>query len=92
MLNRVLNAELTVEQLHELDRTTQLVQAIGPEFVRDRNQSVIYASQKWTHDDYLKLSVKWYKLARIAGLNTEQTRKWLQIEQQALTRLGITLD
>ncbi len=92
MLHPVLNSELSVEQLHELDRLTKLIQSIGPEFVRDRNQSVIYASQRWNHDDYLRLSVKWCKLANIAGLNTHQTRKWLQTEHQALTRLGITLD
>lgn len=92
MSEQALTLTLSFTELQELDRLSAQIQHVGPEFVRNRNQQVVYAGRKWTHDDYLQLSVRWYKLAKKAGIDTTQTRKWLQQEHQALKRLGVTLD
>lgn len=84
--------DLSIEELQKLQSISTTIKAIGPEFVRNRNERVVYAGRKWNYDDYITLSYQWTMLAPRAGINTTVTKQWLRTEQRALERLGIALD
>lgn len=92
MVNLAFMNNISIDEMQRLQALTTHIKAVGPEFVRNRNEPVIYAGRKWIYDDYIELSYQWVQLAQKAGINTHETKKWLQTEQQALIRLGITLD